>query len=115
MPSREWQFRILDMLDCIAKVRTYTKNLSQAGLANDDKTVDAILHNIEIIGEASRHVPKRIYEKYPEIRWIDIRGMRNIIAHSYFGIDLRIVWRVATRDLLTLEKQLKALRDAEDF
>ena len=87
MPIREWHLRILDMLDCIG----------------DTKTVDAVVRNIEIIGEAARHVPKRINEKYPDIRWIDIRGMRNLVAHVYFGVDLNIVWHVATVDMVELE------------
>ena len=115
MPIREWQLRILDMLDCIGKVKSYTKGMNRAAFAGDSKTADAVIRNIEIIGEAARHVPKRINEKYPEIRWIDIRGMRNIVVHVYFGVDLGIVWRVVTADLPELEAQLKKLRAAEGF
>jgi uncharacterized protein with HEPN domain len=115
MPIREWHLRILDMLDCIGKAQAYIKGMNRDAFARDTKTVDAVIRNIEIIGEAARHVPKRINEKYPEIRWIDIRGMRNLIAHGYFGIDLNIVWHVATVDMIELETQLKNLRKAEGF
>jgi len=115
MPTREWNLRILDILECIGKIRRYTKGMSKADLAGDAKTFDAVARNFQIIGEAANHVPKRICEKYPAIRWADIRGMRNIIVHVYFGIDMEAVWRAVTQELDELEKRLIALRASEGF
>ena len=65
----------------------------------EEKTIDAVIRNLEIIGEASRHIPDNIIKKYPEIDWIGIKGMRNILIHEYFGVDLRIIWKTIRYNL----------------
>jgi uncharacterized protein with HEPN domain len=77
----------------------------------DDKTKDAVIRNFEIIGEAASHIPLEIQEKYPHLDWLEMRGMRNIIAHAYFGISMSIIWRTAEHDLPKLEKELQNILD----
>jgi uncharacterized protein with HEPN domain len=75
----------------------------------DEKTVDAIIRNLKIIGEAAGYVPLEIQEKYPELAWLEMRGMRNIMAHEYFGVSLLIIWRAIEFDLIPLADGLTKL------
>jgi uncharacterized protein with HEPN domain len=92
-PERSWKIRLEDMLICIAKIKAYTLGMTFEKIRDDDKTVDAVIGNFEIIGEAAWHIPLEIQEKYPKLAWLEMRGMRNIVAHEYFGISLSIIWR----------------------
>jgi uncharacterized protein with HEPN domain len=71
--------------------------------------VDAVIWNLEIIGEAAGFIPLEIQEKYPELAWLEMRGMRNIIARGYFGISLPIIWRTIEHDLKPLVDGLMKL------
>ena len=73
---------------------------------SDTKTFDAVVRNFEIIGEAAAHMPEEIVAEHPEIPWQDMRDMRNVLAHEYFGIDSEIVWEIATKKLAPLKKRI---------
>ena len=75
----------------------------------DDKTIDSVLRNLEIIGEASRHIPRAIKEKYPNLPWMEMYTMRNIVIHEYHGVNLKIIWQTVTEDLPPLIPQLKEI------
>ncbi|MBF0520402.1 MAG: DUF86 domain-containing protein [Nitrospirae bacterium] len=75
----------------------------------DRKTLNAVVRSLEIMGEASRHVPKRIRDKASDIPWGEMKGLRNRIAHEYFGIDNEIVWHIVSHDLLNLKQQIAEL------
>lgn len=75
----------------------------------DQRTIDAVIRNFEIIGEAAGHIPETIQEKFPELAWLEMRGMRNIMIHEYFGVSLPIIWRTITHDLNPLVDGLKQL------
>ena len=98
--------RIEDILTCIEKVKEYTGEMSYEQFCADGKTVDAVIRNIEIIGEAAGYIPPEIQENYPERAWLEMRGMRNIMAHEYFGVSLAIIWRAIEQDLNLLAEGL---------
>ena len=75
----------------------------------DDKTIDSVLRNLEIIGEASRHIPRAIKEKHPNLPWMEMYTMRNIVIHEYHGVNLKIIWQTVTEDLPPLIPQLKEI------
>ena len=106
MPSRSWEFRIDDIIEAIDKIERYTHGIDFASWQNDEKTVDAVIRNLEVIGEASSHLPPEIQEQFKDVPWGMMKGIRNILAHEYFGIDLEIVWKTVTEDLPVLKKQL---------
>ena len=75
---------------------------------------DAVIRRIEIIGEAVKNIPKQVKNKYPDIAWKEIAGMRDILIHEYFGVDLELTWKVAKKDVRNLKsKILKVKKDLE--
>jgi uncharacterized protein with HEPN domain len=97
--KRDYTLYIEDMLEAIKKVETYTSNLEFEGFEQSNLIVDAVIRNLEVIGEAANKVPKEVQEEYSEIPWRKMIDFRNILIHEYFGIDLSIVWMVATKNL----------------
>ncbi len=99
---RDHRLHLDDILEAIAKIRDYTADLDYAAFAKDAKTQDAVVRNLEIIGEAARHLPESIRTAAPEIEWRKITGLRNILAHEYFGVSLPLVWDVVRNKLDSL-------------
>ena len=89
--TREFLDSVDDMLDAIQKARSFCAGMTFKSFAKDDKTVYAVIHAIEIIGEAAKKVPPGVRKKYPSIPWRDITGMRDKLVHEYFGVDLQTV------------------------
>ncbi len=89
----------------------YTAGLTLEGFTTDSKTVDAVIRNFEIIGEAANRLPEAFKELHTEIDWHKIRGFRNRIVHDYFGIDYSIVWIIKETFLPHMIEQLRKLQD----
>ena len=113
MPSREWRFRVDDMLAAIARVEEYARDMSMAAFLADPKTCDAVIRNLEILGEAARYMPAEIVERHPSAPWKRAREMRNVLIHAYFGVDLKTVWQTIRDDLPPLKTQLEAILKQE--
>ena len=94
MSKRETLLLLDDMLQSAHKIKRYTKDLDYDSFLLDDKTIDAVVRNFEIIGEAANRIDTEFRESNPEIEWKRIRGFRNRIVHDYFGIDYEIVWSI---------------------
>jgi len=94
MSRRDTQLLIEDILEAANRILSYTKDLSFEDFTTDQKTVDAVARNFEIIGEAASRLPEQFKSKYPEINWIRITGLRNRIIHEYFGVDYSLVWKI---------------------
>jgi uncharacterized protein with HEPN domain len=99
MPPREWKLRVEDILDAIAKIRRYTEAMTIDTLMADERTVDAVMRNITIIGEVSNHVPAAIRNRYPEVPWDEMRGIRNRLVHEYYEVDMDILWQTLRGNL----------------
>jgi uncharacterized protein with HEPN domain len=113
MSRREWSLLVADMQDAIEKIGVYTDAMTFADFQADSRTVDAVVHNLLVIGEVARCLPDALKGQHPEIDWIAINGLRNRIAHEYFGLSLSVIWEIVQTDLPHLEKQLAAWLDAE--
>jgi uncharacterized protein with HEPN domain len=106
---RNWQLRVEDILQAIAAIRAYTHGMAQETFADDQRTIDAVMHNITIIGEAAGHIPDEIAGRYPELPWDKMRAIRNVIVHMYFGIRREILWQTIQDDLSPLVPHLKKM------
>jgi len=109
MSKRSSNLLLLDMKEAAEKILKYTKGLSFEDFLTDDKTIDAVVRNFEIIGEVSLRIDEDFRLKNPQIEWKKLRGFRNRIVHDYFGIDYEIVWSILTEDLEELIFQLDQL------
>ncbi|OGO74538.1 MAG: hypothetical protein A3K41_04400 [Chloroflexi bacterium RIFOXYD12_FULL_57_15] len=113
MPPRNWKMRVRDILECIGKIERHTQGLSYSGFEEDEKTIDAILRNLEIIGEAARHIPREVKSRFPDIPWMEMQTMRNIVIHEYHGVNLKIIWQTVEEDLPLLVPQLQKILEVE--
>ena len=111
MSKRDNLLLLEDMLDSALKIKKYTSNHTYDDFINDDKTIDAVVRNFEIIGEAANRIDPDFRTMNPEIEWMRIRGFRNRIVHDYFGIDYDIVWSIIENDLDDLIDRLEDLSD----
>jgi len=94
MSKRDIILLLDDMLQSAKKIKQYTNGLDFDSFMSDDKTVDAVVRNFEIIGEAANRIDPDFRDQNPDIEWKRIRGFRNRIVHDYFGIDYEIVWDI---------------------
>lgn len=106
MSTRGWRLRIEDMLEALQRIELYTAAYDYQRWLADEKTIDAVVRNFEVIGEAASHVPDHVQAHYPDIPWGMMRGFRNILIHEYFGIDAEIIWKTVIDDLPLLKRHL---------
>ncbi len=110
--SRSYKAYLHDMLDCMNKILEYVKGYKYDQFSNDEKTIDAVVRNIEIIGEAAKHLPDKIKNRDPQIPWKAIVGMRDKLAHDYFGVDVLFVWNTVKDDIPLLKEKVSILLDS---
>jgi uncharacterized protein with HEPN domain len=103
--------RINDMLEAAQKAISFTQGRSREDLERDEVLALAVSRLLEIIGEASRHVPDEVKDAHPEVPWPEIAAVRNRLIHGYFAVDLDIVWVILQQDLPALALQLQAILD----
>jgi uncharacterized protein with HEPN domain len=92
--SRDWTFFLEDIQESCSRVLRYTQNMTFEQFRADDKTYDAVVRNLEIIGEAAKRLPEDVRARMSDIEWGKATGLRNIVAHAYFGVSDEIVWDV---------------------
>ena len=109
MNKRSWTIYIEDILVSMDKIERYIKGLNYKKFTVNELIIDAVLRNLEIIGEASRNIPEDIREKYPDIPWKRMIGLRNIVIHEYFGIDLGIIWQIISRNLPETKPKIRSM------
>ncbi|HXU40378.1 MAG TPA: DUF86 domain-containing protein [Blastocatellia bacterium] len=109
MPKRDDDLLIEDIQTGLARIESYTTGLDRETFLRDQKTIDAVVRNLEIIGEAVRWLPTEFKERQSSVPWSQIAGMRNRIVHDYFGLDLEIVWQVLQTSLPEFKRQLASI------
>ena len=107
--QREHKVYLEDILTSIEKIERYLKGISYKKFSKDSMICDAVIRNLEVIGEATKNVSLDIKKEYKDIEWKKISGLRDILIHAYFGIDLKIVWDIVTNKLPELKKLIKVM------
>jgi len=106
---RDYKQQLDDILQAITFIREYVKDMEYKAFEADRKTQDAVIRNLEIIGEAARTIPDEVRDKAAEIEWYKIIALRNILIHEYFGVNLKIVWDVIQNKLDAVESTCRRL------
>ncbi len=111
---RDYRLYLDDILEAAALIRSYIGGLEFESFKTDRKTFDAVVRNLEVIGEAARALPGDVKRKAPEIEWRKIIALRNVLIHQYFGISPAIVWEVASQKIPGLERACKRLLEQSE-
>ena len=107
--KREYLDYVQDILDSMNDVEAFTRGMDFPEFEQDRKTTNAVVRSLEIIGEAAKKIPDEIKEKYGNIPWKNIAGMRDKLIHEYFGVDEEIVWKVAREEIPALKSSVQKL------
>lgn len=114
MSSKDWRVRVEDMLEAIDRITGYVDGMTVTAFLADNRTQDAVLRNLEVLGEAAKRVPFHIQHRHDGVPWSRIADMRNILVHEYHSVDPAIVLDTARNDLPPLVAPLRAtLNDTE--
>lgn len=104
------------ILECAEIIENYTKGIDFEAFKKDIKSQDAVIRRIEIIGEATKNIPEFIKNRYTEVIWKDMAGMRDILIHRYYGVDLEVTWKVIQKRVQPLKDQMKKImKDMTDI
>ncbi|MGO8820451.1 MAG: DUF86 domain-containing protein [Desulfomonilaceae bacterium] len=110
---RDYRASIEDIEYCLDRIRTLTIGLTFEEFTQNLMKQEAILRNLEIIGEAVKNIPEVARRKYPNIDWVRIAGLRDIIIHQYFGIDLEIIWDILKTKIPAFDVQVRQIIQEE--
>ncbi len=110
MSKRQPELLVDDIIQSASKILEYTNGMTFEKFIEDEKTLDAVIRNFDIIGEAANRLPDDFKDVHPTIEWYRIRGFRNRIVHDYMGVDFAIVWRIRELFLPELIAALKAIQ-----
>ncbi|HUS74239.1 MAG TPA: DUF86 domain-containing protein [Sedimentisphaerales bacterium] len=111
--SRDEIMYLQDIAQSCEKILRFTKGLTQTDLIREEKTYDAVVRNLEIIGEAAKHISDELRKQLPNIEWRKVAGLRDMLAHAYFGIDDDILWDVVQNKVPQLAKATSAFLNRE--
>jgi uncharacterized protein with HEPN domain len=111
MSNRQPKLLLEDILESAEKIITYTESLTYDEFIADSKTIDAVIRNFEIIGEAANRLPDELKDNNSEVDWHKLRGLRNRIVHGYFGINYKIIWSIIQEYLPELISRIQKLID----
>ena len=109
MSKREPELLLQDIEQSINKIKSYTSGMSFEMFQNNDKTIDAVIRNFEVIGEAANRIPDEIKDRFNKVNWHRIRGFRNRIVHDYMGVDLEIIQEIIEKNLDELKEQIEEI------
>lgn len=107
--SRDYRLYLEDIIESSERIQKYTKGMTYEKFASDNLVGDAVVRNLEIIGEAAKNIPPEIKKKHSEIEWRKVAGVRDIIAHEYFGVNTMIIWDIVKNKVPEVNKSIKKI------
>ncbi|WP_099237388.1 HepT-like ribonuclease domain-containing protein [Synechococcus sp. BDU 130192] len=113
--SRSLRLYLTDILKSITKIQNYAENLTYEELCEDSRSLEAIAYNLQIIGEATKQIPDSLRDQYSQIEWKKIAGLRDIIAHTYFRVNTKIVWSIIQTKLNPLQTCIQLMLENENL
>ena len=111
MSKRTDQEFLSDIREALHRITTYVAGMAYESFVADDKTQDAVIRNLEILGEATKNLSEELRAEYPSVPWKSMAGARDRLIHHYFGINLDIVWQIVTIELPRVASQLETIKD----
>ena len=111
MKKRDYRDYLQDIVDSINDIESFTGDMDFDSFREDRKTIYAVIRCIEVLGEATKKIPKSIKDRYPSIPWQEMVGMRNKMIHEYFGVNVRILWETAREDIPSLKPLIQEIGD----
>ena len=108
---KDYSDYLQDIFDSINDTDEFVKGMTYEDFLKDRKSINAVIRSIEVVGEASKNIPQSMREKYPDVPWKKMTGMRDRLIHEYFGVDLEIVWQVIKKDLPSVKPLIMRIID----
>ena len=107
--KRNSKLFLKDIIDSMNDIEKFVDNMSLQELKRDKKTLNAVIRSLEIIGEATKNIPKEIKLKHKEIPWKEMAGMRDVLIHAYFGIDYNLLWTAIKKNIPEIKPKIKKI------
>ena len=106
---RDSRVYLEDILEATRKIIAYTGGLSKETFLEDEKTIDAVVRNLEVIGEAVKKLPEDLRAQHSAVEWKKIAGLRDLLIHEYFGVDVEIVWDIVQNKVPALDREVRTM------
>jgi uncharacterized protein with HEPN domain len=107
--SRDTRLFLEDIITCCDKIGRYTVGLAFDQFRGDEKVIDAVARNLELIGEATKRLPDELRHRYQDVPWRKMAGLRDVVIHGYFGIDVQLLWDIVQKDVPTARLKVAAI------
>ena len=111
--GRNWSLFLLDMQGRCTKILRYSQGLTKQHCLAYEMMVDAVLRNLEVLGEAAKQIPPAVRERHPQLPWRRIAGLRDVLVHAYFGLEEDTIWQIVSESIPALADQLDQVVEAE--